>query len=145
MARSALDASDVIEGILRDSDSDLSELSESEFEHVGDIYDDKVDQASDDDANQSPAAAVVNAAWERNDDADAYVPIWCPSYAKSSGPELPDSLRRSEPIDYFYLLFPEQCFELMCETTIIFMHCNISTAQLKYLRPLVSIDGLIAL
>ena len=144
MARSVLDASDVIEDILRDSDSDLSELSESEYEHVDDIYDDEVDQASDDDANQSPAAAVVNAEWERNDNADAYVPIWCPSYAKSSGPELPDSLRRSEPIDYFYLLFPEQCFELIVKW-LIFMHCNISTALLKYLRPLVSIDGLIAL
>ena len=119
MARSVLDASDVIDDILRDSDSDLSELSESEYEHVDDMYDDEVHQASDDDANQSPAAVVV-AEWERNDDADAYVPIWCPLYAKSSDPELPDSRRRSKPIDCFDLLFPKPCFKLMCEITNLY-------------------------
>ena len=58
MARSVLDAIDVIEDILKDSDSDLNELSESEYEHVDDMYDDEVDQASDDDAILSPAAVV---------------------------------------------------------------------------------------
>ena len=97
------DASKVIENIIRHSN--INELSESEYEQMDDTYNngDATGQTktADNGASFSPAAAVADNEWERNDDADDYVPIWCPSYSRICVPVLPESLR-PETIDYFY-------------------------------------------
>lgn len=117
---------EVISDILaNDSDSDLDEIddsdADSDFETEREVEgDDSSSTDSDDDMDvELGAGDGAEVEWRRipDDHNDNYIPVWCPTYSRGQGPQFPDNLALDEPIDYFYLLFPDEAFELICERT----------------------------
>jgi hypothetical protein len=79
------------------------------------------DDDDDDAPNNVPDAPVNAGIWRHVEgENDQYVPIWCPAYNQRSGPNFPPNFlagNNKNPIDYFYLLFPEEAFTLMVTET----------------------------
>lgn len=105
---------DEVYDILQDSDSDMDEISDYD---ENDDESDSDESDSDEDIDDGGAGDRPVRAWLHiNPTRDNYIPIWCTDYTRRAGPQFPPDIG-NHPIDFFYLLFPDEAFELICDRT----------------------------